>query len=226
MTQEGPPREPQHLGVRESALRRATNPFGSTRRLPDHTPPSKQRISRAVTAAAQMARLCSVLGHELDNRKVTDDGPHCRRCHQPFLFEDGRITHTRHVLGCMLRHHTYLRIDRRAHHNEYVCLRCGHSLLLAIAHDPHLPVLPFPKRLRYWCAVFGHAVHEVTVRGGFTEYACKCGHSFLLAGEGLTRVAHPLVCRVSGHNVAFVERRGRYREHRCLDCGHPFLSMS
>jgi hypothetical protein len=27
---------------------------------------------------------------------------------------------------------------------------------------------------------------------------------------------------VSGHRVAFVERRGSYREHRCLDCGHTF----
>ena len=64
---------------------------------------------------------------------------------------------------------------------------------------------------------------QVTVRDGLTEYACGCGHSFLLAKDGLTHVHHPLVCRVSGHRVTFVQRRGSYREHRCLDCGHPFL---
>jgi DNA-directed RNA polymerase subunit RPC12/RpoP len=176
-----------------------------------------------MTAAAHVYGLCRVLGHELDNRLVADDGPNCSRCQQRFLFEDGRITHTRHVLGCMRRHHTYQRIDRRAAHNEYACLRCAQPLLLAVDRDPHRNALPFPKRLQLLCGTFGHSVHRVTARDGLTEYACGCGHSFLLAQEGLTHIAHPLVCRMSGHRVTFVQRRGSYQEHRCLDCGHPFL---
>lgn len=182
-----------------------------------------QRLTDRRAVDARAPRLCRVLGHELDNRMVAGDGPRCSRCHQRFLFEDGRTTDTRHVLGCLLRHHTYLRIDRRAGHNEYACLRCGHPLLFSVDHDPHLAPLPFPKRLQLLCGTFGHSVHEVTVRDGLTEYACDCGHSFLLAAGGLTHVHHPLVCRVTGHRVTFVERRGNYQEHRCLDCGHPFL---
>ena len=173
--------------------------------------------------APPSAGSCARFGHEIDNRTVVADGnPRCRRCGQPFLFEDGRVSHTRHVLGCFLRHHTYIRIDRRAGHNEYTCVRCGHPLLLAVDADPHEPLAAFPKRVRYMCGVFGHAVHEVTARGGFIEYACDCGHSFLLAEQCLTRVTHPFICRVSGHRVAFVEQRGRFHEHRCLDCGHTF----
>ncbi len=164
-----------------------------------------------------------MLGHELDNRLVADDGPRCSRCHQRFLFEDGRITHTRHVLGCMLRHHTYLRIDRRAGHNEYACIRCGHPLLVAVDRDEHVDALLFPKRLHSDAAPSAMQSTAVTVRDGLTEYACGCGHSFLLAQDGLRRVHHPLVCRTSGHRVAFVQQRGSYREHRCVGCGHPFL---
>jgi DNA-directed RNA polymerase subunit RPC12/RpoP len=99
-----------------------------------------------------------VLGHELDNRLVADDGARCRHCHQRFLFEDGHTTHTRHVLGCLLRHHTYLRIDRRAGHHEYACLRCGHPLLLAVGHDPHPDALPFPTKLKLLCGTFGTVI--------------------------------------------------------------------
>ena len=90
--------------------------------------------------------------------------------------------------------------------------------------DPHSDALPFRKRVHYRCAAFGHSVHEVTVRDGFTEYACDCGHSFLLAEKSLTRIAHPLVCRATGHRVAYVDKRSGYLEHRCLNCGHTFGS--
>jgi len=166
---------------------------------------------------------CALFGHEMDNRSAASEAdPRCRRCREPFLFEDGRLTHTRHVLGCFLRHHTYVRTGSRGGHNEYTCVRCGHPLLFAAGCDPYAAASRFHKRVRYRCGLFGHAVHPVTVRGGLTEYACGCGHPFLLADAGLTRVTHPLICTVSGHRVAFVERRGSYREHRCLDCGHTF----
>jgi DNA-directed RNA polymerase subunit RPC12/RpoP len=121
------------------------------------------------------------------------------------------------------RHHTYVRVGRRAAHNEYACIRCGHPLLLAVDRDEHADAAPFPKKIRLRCATFGHAVHQVTVRDALTEYACGCGHSFLLRQDGLRRVHHPLMCRAAGHRVVFVQQRGNYREHRCVRCGHPFL---
>jgi len=128
------------------------------------------------TGLAGMA--CAILGHEMDNRTLAGDArhPRCGRCREPFLHEDGGVTHTRHVLGCF----------------------------------------------RYLCNLFGHHVHAVGERHGLTEYACGCGHSFLLAPRGLAKVTHPLICTVSGHRVVFVERREAYREHRCVDCGHTF----
>jgi len=167
---------------------------------------------------------CAIFGHEMDNRTAATDGdrPRCGRCREPFLFEDGRVTHTRHVLGCFLRHHTYVRSGARGGHHEYTCVRCGHPLLFAEERDPYTGASRFHKKVRYLCGLFGHDVHAVTLRAGLTEYACDCGHSFLLADAGLTRVTHPLICTLTGHRVAFVERRGSYREHRCLDCGHTF----
>jgi hypothetical protein len=32
------------------------------------------------------------------------------------------------------------------------------------------------------CGLLGHRVQQVAVRDGFVEYACHCGHSFLIRG--------------------------------------------
>jgi DNA-directed RNA polymerase subunit RPC12/RpoP len=170
------------------------------------------------------ALVCSFLGHEMDNRTLAAGAarPRCARCQEPFLHEDGRVTHTRHVLGCFLRHHTYVRTGVRDGHNEYTCVRCGHPLLFEAGHDPYADAAIFDKKVRYLCGLLGHHVHAVGERHRLTEYACRCGHPFLLAERGLARVHHPLVCTASGHRVVFVERRDAYREHRCVDCGHTF----
>jgi DNA-directed RNA polymerase subunit RPC12/RpoP len=167
---------------------------------------------------------CAIFGHEMDNRTLGGDAghPRCGRCQKRFLHEDGSVTHTRHVLGCFLRHHTYVPTSRRDGHHEYTCVRCGHPLLFAIGRDPYADAGLFHKKVRYLCNLFGHAVHAVGERHGLTEYACGCGHSFLLAERGLARVTHPVKCALSGHRVTFVERREAYREHRCVDCGHTF----
>lgn len=173
---------------------------------------------------AGIVNVCSILGHEMDNRTLAGDGAHprCGRCRRRFLFEDGSVTHTGHILGCFLRHHTYVRTGARDGHHEYTCVRCGHPLLFAAARDPYAGAARFHKKVRYLCGLFGHDVHVVGERQGLTEYACGCGHSFLLAPRGLSKVRHPLVCTLSGHRVTFVERRDAYREHRCRDCGHTF----
>jgi DNA-directed RNA polymerase subunit RPC12/RpoP len=170
------------------------------------------------------ALLCAVLGHEMDNRILAGDHatPRCARCDGRILHEDGRITHTRHVLGCFLRHHTYVRTGERDAHNEYTCVRCGHPLLFGREADPYSDAGLFHKKVKYLCGLLGHHVHAVGERHGLTEYACRCGHPFLLAARGLSRVTHPLRCTSSGHRVVFVEQRESYREHRCVDCGHTF----
>ena len=167
---------------------------------------------------------CALFGHEMDNRTLAGDAAHprCRRCRQRFLHEDGSVTRTRHVLGCFLRHHTYVRTGLRDGHHEYTCVRCGHPLLFEVGRDPYAQESLFRKKVRYLCGLLGHDVHTVGARHGLTEYACGCGHSFLLAAPGLARVTHPLVCTLTGHRVRFVERRDAYREHRCVDCGHTF----
>ena len=110
----------------------------------------------------------------------------------------------------------------RAGHNEYVCVRCGHPLLFETASDPYAGAPSFPKRVRYLCGLTGHRVHVVCQRNGFTEYACGCGHTFLLGRAGLARVRHPLICVLAGHFVRFVESRAGHSEYRCRNCGHTF----
>lgn len=182
-------------------------------------PPRAARETRRSTGWT-----CAILGHEMDNRTLSSAGGSllCRHCHEPFLRQDGGLTHTRHVLGCFLRHHTYVRTGERNRHHEYTCLRCGHPLLFAAPDDPYTHAGRFRKKVRYLCGLFGHAVHIVGERHRLTEYACACGHPFLLSARGLSRVTHPLRCTLSGHRVAFLERREGYREHRCVDCGHTF----
>ncbi|HUG52543.1 MAG TPA: hypothetical protein VMR21_03040 [Vicinamibacteria bacterium] len=170
-------------------------------------------------------RLCAVFGHELDNRtlRAGEAAVPCARCLEPVLHEDGRLTHTGHVLGCFLRHHTYTFVAARHGHREYACLRCGHPLLFEASRDPYAQETVFAKRVRYRCGLVGHDVHEVGERDGFAEYACGCGHPFLVEGRGRRRVTHPLVCVASGHRVGFLTRRDGLREHRCVDCGHTFV---
>ena len=81
----------------------------------------------------------------------------------------------------------------------------------------------FSARVRYLCNLFGHQVHAVTERAGFSEYACECGHNFLKRAQRLKRVTHPLICLLVGHFVSHVEQRGSYGEYVCRNCGHTFL---
>ena len=138
------------------------------------------------------------------------------------LARDASATHVRHVLSCFLGHHTYVRTGTRSGHNEYMCHDCGHPLLFRCESDPYEPARPFAKRVRYLCSLFGHAVHTVGMRGGLTEYACGCGHSFLREARHRTRVFHPLACFFRGHFVAFFSIRDGFAEFRCRVCGHPF----
>lgn len=189
-------------------------------------PARTERAAPVLSWRERWARFsCAVLGHEMDNRTMRGEGGAvpCARCRQPILHEDGRLTHTRHVLGCFLRHHTYTFVAERHGHREYACLRCGHPLLFATDRDPYAQEAVFAKKVHYLCGLLGHRVHALADRDGFTEYACRCGHPFLMADGGLARVTHPLVCVASGHRVTFLAHRDGLREHRCVDCGHTFV---
>jgi DNA-directed RNA polymerase subunit RPC12/RpoP len=114
-------------------------------------------------------------------------------------------------------------MGERELHNEYVCLKCGHTLLFEQQTDPHAASGRFQRRARYRCNLFGHEVHTVSRRDGFVEYACStCGHPFLKAAAGLGDVTHPPINIFIGHYVRFVSRRNGYSEHVCRHSGHPF----
>jgi len=95
-------------------------------------------------------------------------------------------------------------------------------MLFERENSPYARHERFRKFVRHRCGWFGHVVHEVTERCGLTEYACHCGHSFLLQAKGLTRVRHPLLCVMTGHRIRLLARRNEQLEFRCRDCGHPF----
>ncbi len=128
-----------------------------------------------------------------------------------------------HAVSCFLFGHEYESTGTREGHNEYVCLRCGHPLLFEKDDGAFAGQARFVKKVRYLCNLFGHRVHEVTRRHGYTEYACGCGHSFLRPQAGLTVVRHPPICTLAGHFIRFVEMRGSLSECVCRNCGHTFL---
>src|SRR5262249_41966879 len=103
------------------------------------------------------------------------------RCGTPYLSRTGSITRVRHTLSCFLGHHQYEPLADRDGSREYVCVQCGHPLVFRDGHDPYRERTQFKKKVRYLCGLFGHRVAPVTIRDGFAEYACHCGHTFLIA---------------------------------------------
>ena len=167
---------------------------------------------------------CGVWGHVVDNevfRQAAGDSRRCR-CGSQYLPEDGTTTHVRHTLSCFLRHHTYVRLADRDGVHEYVCVRCGHPLVYPEKVDPFADRERFGKKVRYLCGLFGHRVHAVATRDGFTEYACHCGHSFLKPERAARVIRHPLRCFFMAHRIRFLARRCGFAEYVCTDCGHPF----
>jgi hypothetical protein len=163
---------------------------------------------------------CFFLGHHFDNRASSVSG----RCHcgEPLLQANGSAVHVRHNLVCLFGGHTYEKLGARAGHGEYICTSCGHPMLFALAVSRYARQDHFRKFVQPRCGLGGHPVHTVTRRGGMTEYACDCGHSFLLPQPALTKVRHPLICLLTGHSIKPFARLDGVREFRCEHCGHPF----
>ena len=166
---------------------------------------------------------CLLFGHEVDNGRFSGrTGTRECRCGRRILSVDRAETRVRHTLSCFLGGHTYVPVGERHGHREYVCDPCGHPLLFPLDDDPYAEQSRFMKRVRYACGLFGHRVHKVSDRSGRSEFACRCGHSFLVDTHDTALVRHPPICVLAGHFLRFVERRGDYDEYRCRNCGHTF----
>jgi DNA-directed RNA polymerase subunit RPC12/RpoP len=182
-------------------------------------------MERQHLPASWMTRVsCSLWGHVVDNEQFQRSPGSRRRCRcgAEYLREDGATTHVRHTLGCFFRHHSYVLLANRDGVHEYVCVRCGHPLVFPVDGDRFAGRGRFAKKVRYACGLFGHRVSAVASRNGFVEYACHCGHSFLMHSTGSDKIRHPLRCFFAAHRVRFITRRAGYAEYVCNDCGHPF----
>ena len=167
--------------------------------------------------------LCAAFGHRVGNAHFAPRERDRRcSCGAEYLSEDGAETRASHNLSCFFLGHRYTKMAERDGHAEYACDVCGHPLLFELGRSPYAGKTRFEKQVRYRCGLFGHAVHPVTRRHGMTEYACHCGHSFLLEREGLSAVRHPPACVAGGHAIRFLERRAGRAEFLCRTCGHTF----
>jgi decaprenyl-phosphate phosphoribosyltransferase len=187
--------------------------------------PSYMKIAVATLVRCSLyGMICRILGHRFTNRSRTETAGKERLCScgACLLRVDGAPLHVRHNLMCFLGSHSYTKLGERNGHCEYLCGDCGHPLLFERGTSPYAQEEHFRKFVRHRCGWFGHVVHVVTERCGLTEYACHCGHSFLLQAAGLKRVRHPLVCVLTGHRISLLTRRDGQWEFRCRDCGHPF----
>ena len=185
--------------------------------------PSSPTIRTPTLPIAGASTSCTLLGHKVHHTRIAKDSvTPCTRCGVPILDRVHGVSRVAHTLSCFFGWHNYVAVARRSAHNEYVCERCGHPLLFKLDRDPYSSHNKFRKRVNYACGLLGHRVHVVETGSQATEYACRCGHSFLKAQRALTVIRHPLTCVVFGHFVTVNEIRGEWTEYVCIRCGHPF----
>lgn len=172
--------------------------------------------------------VCLVFGHSVSNRTFANQRGAFRQCPcgDIILKDDGSETHVSHTLSCFFFGHNYTRSEVRDGHSEYICEDCGHPLLFDRDTSAYARRQAFHKQVQYSCIPRGHRLHTVAERHGWVEYACDCGHSFLLPEKGRKKFRHPARCFFAGHRIGFVERRGEFEEFRCRDCGHPFCFVA
>jgi DNA-directed RNA polymerase subunit RPC12/RpoP len=184
---------------------------------PGHT------VMTPASSATRASVRCALLGHKVHHTRIARDrGTPCARCGTAILDQDRGLSRVAHTLSCFFGSHHYFLIATRSAHHEYICERCGHSLLFESVCDPCGRRSKFAKRVSYGCGLFGHRVHVVGSRSNATEYACRCGHPFVKASPGLNVIRHPLACVLLGHFIALSEIRSPWAEYVCRRCGHPF----
>jgi DNA-directed RNA polymerase subunit RPC12/RpoP len=176
-----------------------------------------------MSPVACVSASCTLLGHKVDHTLIAQDSwTPCVRCGAAILDQGPMASRVAHTLSCFFGWHHYVAVGRRGAHNEYVCERCGHTLLFESVRDPYSSHSKFKKKVNYLCGLLGHRVHVVATSPTATEYACQCGHPFLKTQKALTVIRHPLTCVLLGHFVTANEIRGEWTEYVCLRCGHPF----
>ena len=174
-------------------------------------------------AVARFSAKCTLLGHKVDHTRIARNSPTpCVRCGAAILAQGPTASRLAHTLSCFFGWHHYVVCGKHGQHNEYVCERCGHPLLFELGSDPYSSHNEFKKKVSYLCGLMGHRVHIVKNDSKATEYACRCGHSFLKAQSDLKVIRHPLKCVVLGHYVIVNDIRDLWAEYVCLRCGHPF----
>lgn len=185
--------------------------------------PQSPTIVTPRSPVASASARCTLLGHKVHHTTIAPDASaRCARCGAVILDRVRGASRVAHTLSCFFGWHHYIPVASRAAHNEYVCERCGHPLLFELGRDPYTGHDKFRKKVNYACGLFGHRVHAVESGPETTEYACRCGHSFLKTERTLTVIRHPLTCVVLGHYVTVNEIRGEWTEYVCVRCGHPF----
>lgn len=166
---------------------------------------------------------CTLVGHKVDHTQIARKAcTPCARCGAAILDLGPRASRVAHTLSCFLGWHHYVALGQRAEHNEYVCEKCGHSLLFELGADPYSKLNKFKKKVNYLCGLLGHRVHVVKKDSKATEYACRCGHPFVKEQTALEVIRHPMSCVMLGHYITVNDTRGGWAEYICLRCGHPF----
>lgn len=184
--------------------------------------PTPTVITPALTAA-RGSIICTLFGHKVHHTRIAGDmNTPCARCGAAILDWDQTGSRVAHTLSCFFGSHHYILIATRSAHHEYLCEKCGHSLLFESVRDRYTRRNRFAKRVSYGCGLFGHRVHVVAPRSNATEYACLCGHPFVKAPTGLTVIRHPLSCVLLGHFITVNDIRAPWAEYLCRRCGHPF----
>jgi DNA-directed RNA polymerase subunit RPC12/RpoP len=183
---------------------------------------SSTKMSRRLRVVRFSAK-CTLLGHKVDHTRIARKScTRCVRCGAAILDQGPTVSRIAHTLSCFFGWHRYIFRGKRAEHNEYVCERCGHTLLFELGSDRYSRHNEFKKKVSYICGLLGHRVHVVKKSSKATEYACRCGHPFLKAQADLKVIRHPMRCVVLGHYVTVNHIDGLWAEYVCLRCGHPF----
>src|SRR5262245_22686666 len=111
---------------------------------------------------ARFSAKCALLGHKVDHTRIARRSiTRCVRCGAAILDDGPTASRVAHTLSCFFRWHHYIACDKRAQHNEYVCERCGHTLLFELTSDPCSSHNKFKKKVDYICGLLGHRVHVV-----------------------------------------------------------------
>src|SRR5689334_24917135 len=99
---------------------------------------SRKNSTRSSSTKMRFSAKCTLLGHKVDHTRIAREScTPCVRCGAAILDQGPTVSRVAHSLACFFGWHHYVAQGMRAQHNEYVCERCGHSLLFELGSDPH-----------------------------------------------------------------------------------------